>query len=186
MSLKKSIKRLKEVICDPYCARMNKSTVVGFLGEIVVREKLSSEGLSVNHLGNQKGYDLEIKDGPRIDVKACTRRPYFGSDVDFWGWPLLSESKKKKICFTHIICVAFTTSLEVYAFYVIQTKNLSKFPKSSSRFKGILRCFNVFDNVPPLPKKSQWHDVRIGCEKAFRGRYVKVVRPEETLSKYIL
>jgi hypothetical protein len=170
---------------DPHCTKMNKSTVVGYLGEIVVREKLISEGLTVEHFGNQTGFDLKIENGPRIDVKACTRRSDFGTDADFWGWALLSESKKRKINFTHIICVAFTTALDVHKFYVIHTDNLSKFPKSSPRFKGVLRCYNVFDRVPPLLKKSQWFKCRRGCEKALQGGYVIAVKPNENLSKHV-
>jgi hypothetical protein len=185
ISLHRSVTRLKAVILDPHCKRMNKSSVVGFLGEVVVRQKLEMEGLQVEHHGNQTGYDLEVHGGPKIDVKACTPRSYFGDSANCWGWALLSKSKKRKISFQYLVCVAFNSSLNVSAFYVVNTKDLRKFPESSARFRGVLRAFNIFENVPKLSKTSPWFRVRRECEKAVRLGYAKKVKPNEKLSKHL-
>ena len=62
-----TIDLLKKVILDPNCSRMNQSTVKGYLGELLVKAKLESEGALVEHLGNQRGYDLQFNN-PTADT----------------------------------------------------------------------------------------------------------------------
>ena len=69
--ISKSIKLLQRVIRDSNCGRMNLSTVKGYLGELLVKNKLEQEGFKVDHAGNQSGYDLRIG-GAKIDVKFST------------------------------------------------------------------------------------------------------------------
>jgi hypothetical protein len=182
MNLQVTIERLKQVILDPNCEKMNKSTVVGFLGEIMVFEKLKSEGLEIFHKGNQAGYDLEVENGPTIDVKACTPRDEFGNDKGFWGWALLSASKKRALSFSHIVCVAFSRTLDVHCFYVIKADVLQQFPPSIKRYSKVLRCYNIFDSVDSIPKnRKYWEPVRLGCLTAKENGYVAAVKPNESL-----
>jgi len=50
-TLDATIELLKEVICDEHCERMNKSGVKGYLGELIVFQKLQNEGFEPEHLG---------------------------------------------------------------------------------------------------------------------------------------
>lgn len=70
-NLKNTIELLKEVIRDENCSRMNKSGVKGYLGELIVLQKLQYEGLKPEHFGNQSGIDI-IVNNVKIDVKTST------------------------------------------------------------------------------------------------------------------
>ena len=182
MSLHTTITRLKEVILDPNCKQMNKSTVVGFLAEVLVREKLISDGLDVEQKGNQAGHDLEVINGPKIDVKACTMKFHKKAGCNHWGWALLSESKKRKISFTHLICVAFEPSLEVRNYYVVHASNLNQFPAAEGRFKGVLNTFHIYDDTAVLPEGSDLKMIHDQCDKAVRDGWAVQVRPNESLA----
>jgi hypothetical protein len=88
MAITRTIKLLRKIILDKNCERMNKSTVVGFLGELIVREELERANIKVEHCGNQTGYDLVIGQdkGIKIDVKTSRlkdeyKRPFGVADV---------------------------------------------------------------------------------------------------------
>ena len=89
--MRATIDLLKAVIKDPNCRKMNKSTVVGYLGELLVKEKLESEGFSVTHRGNQSRDDLQYeKQGTAVivDVKCSLCKWDFSKEVANWGWAL--------------------------------------------------------------------------------------------------
>ena len=181
-TLMQTIQRLKDIALDPNCDYMNKSTVVGYLGEVVVREKLSSKGLVVFHKGNQSAYDLATSSGVKIDVKAGSPRDEFGAGREFWGWALKSQSKKRDINFSRIICVAFTEKYDIHGFYTVLVSNLEHFPPAIPRFKGVERTYNHFERVPVLPpKKIQWQPVYDGCVAALRNGHVRETKPEARL-----
>lgn len=60
MSITNTISLLRKIIFDTNCDRMNKSTIKGFLGELIVKERLEEVGFEVKHQGNQSGYDLSF------------------------------------------------------------------------------------------------------------------------------
>ena len=108
VSIIETIQRLKLVIKDENCARMNHSTVKGFLGELLVKAKLESEGLEIIHRGNQSGFDLEYAKEHshfKIDVKYSEPKNDFEKAVTNWGWALQHENKKKPITCTNGHCL---------------------------------------------------------------------------------
>jgi UDP-N-acetylglucosamine transferase subunit ALG13 len=87
MTITKTIDLLRKVILDGNCERMNKSTVIGFLGELIVKEQLEKAGIIVEHCGNQTGYDLSIGEGNgiKIDVKTSRLKDEFSCGCKHWG-----------------------------------------------------------------------------------------------------
>lgn len=149
--LDKTIATLKKILKDPNTNRMNHSTVVGFLGELVVFKKLREEGLNCTLLGKLSGYDIHC-DGRRgnrdlmIDVKSSRRKSEFSSKVkeENWGWALNHKNKKRRLTCTHFVCVQFAEDLSTQKFYVIERENLIHFPKGVGQFKGVTKSFVVF------------------------------------------
>lgn len=135
-----AIELLREVATHPDCAKMNRSTVKGFLGELLVKQRLEQEGVKVAHLGNQKGYDLEFTHqgvAVRVDVKVSLPKDEFRWGFDYWGWALQPASKKT-ISATHFVCVGCTDALEVDALFVVRKEDVQKFPAGERQFKGVL------------------------------------------------
>lgn len=127
---------------------MNKSTIKGYLGELIVKRKLMKEGIPTNSLGNQSGYDLEYKDDKiKIDVKLSLLKNEFKLNSYYWGWALKHESKKE-IKATHFVCVALNNNYEVEAFYVINAKNwrerATEFPEGIKQFSKVERGFGIY------------------------------------------
>src|ERR1700724_1160231 len=107
--INETIQRLKLIIKDENCARMNQSTVKGYLGELLVKAKLESEGLKLFHQGNQTGHDLEYTNdnqSVKIDVKCSSQKSEFDKVAPNWGWALQHENKTKPITCTHFVCLA--------------------------------------------------------------------------------
>jgi hypothetical protein len=149
-TLSKTIERIRDVILDANTERMNKSTLVGFLGELIVLKKLREEGLNCTAIGNQSGHDIEVEQTPKgilkIDVKASRLKDEFVSKTKLknWGWALKHKSKKKPISCTHFICVAFTNVLSVKSFYVIPKNKYGKFPHGTGQFSAVENGFVIF------------------------------------------
>ncbi|MFI5332203.1 MAG: hypothetical protein ACHQ2F_14370, partial [Desulfobaccales bacterium] len=141
--LGKTIDLLKVVIKDNNCVRMNKSTIKGYLGELIVKRKLKEEGILTNSLGNQSGYDLEYRD-IKIDVKLSCLKNEFKLEHENWGWALKHQNKKKEIKATHFVCVALNNNYEVEAYYVINAINYKKFPNGIKQFSGVEHGFGIY------------------------------------------
>ncbi len=138
--IEKTIQRLQEVIADLNCTKMNLSTVKGYLGELLVAQKLTDEGATIRMVGNHSGYDLEIPDfGVRIDVKFSTIKSEVKGCPDYWGWALKHASKLKDITCTHIVLVAVDRQFQPVKFYVVRASMLDRFPASAIRqFKNVV------------------------------------------------
>lgn len=131
MSLSNSIEKIIDLLKDPGCQRMNTSNLKGYLGELLVFQKLEEEGYKVTHLGNQSGYDLEISELAKIDVKYSK----FNEDFDDWGWALVPYSKKRAISCSHFVCLAMNGDYTVNSYFVIKKKDYEKFPSTIGRFR---------------------------------------------------
>ena len=137
------IKKLITVLNDPESQFMNKSTIVGFLGELYVKQRLNAEGGLFVHRGNQSGVDLVNQSFEiRIDVKTSTIKD-FDKPYPNWGWALLSSTKSKPTA-THYICVALDVNFEVDAYYIIHSEDLELFPSPNDRrFKNLKYVLNI-------------------------------------------
>jgi hypothetical protein len=95
-----TIELIKKLILDLNCSRMNLSNVKGFLGELLVKKKLESEGVPVTHRGNQSGHDLEVVyEGEvfKIDVKYSNLKSEYHRNCYNWGWALVHQNKKRPV-----------------------------------------------------------------------------------------
>jgi hypothetical protein len=185
MPLNETIQRLRAVILDANCQYMNKSTVVGFLGEVLVCEKLRSEGLDVTHLGNQKGYDLQITSLTpeiRIDVKTAVGSDIQGKMIRTWGWALLSTTKKRPLTCTHFVCVALDCELHPFAYHVIERSRVTEFPPSAGQFKSVIHAYAAHHPNNPFSVGTTWYDQHDKSELLFRSGAVSLVKPGESLS----
>lgn len=165
-SLTDTITNLRAVISDPNCRSMNQSTVKGFLGEILVREKLVSEGVEVIHMGNQKGYDLLIPSSSpeiRIDVKTSAAHLIEATLHKTWGWALHSTSKKRPISCTHFVCIALDTELFPFAYYVIESSSVAQFPAAAGQFKSVTNAFAAHHPTNPYDPGTSWHSIHDKC-----------------------
>lgn len=100
MPTSSAAKLLRDVVRHPACQKMNLSTVKGYLGELLVKQLLEAEGVKVEHLGNQNGYDLRFSlqgRDIRVDVKMSLPKDEFGWGFEYWGWALQHANKKKGI-----------------------------------------------------------------------------------------
>lgn len=149
-----TIELIKQLIFDPNCARMNLSNVKGYLGELLVKAKLESEGVQVVHLGNQSGHDLELtyKGKPyKIDVKFSTLKSEYHRGEGNWGWALIHQNKKREVTCTHYVCVAVDLKLEAVGYYVIRQENAELFFSGVGQFKGVKHSLVLFQNQEFAP-----------------------------------
>lgn len=183
---KATIDRLKDVIRDPNCASMNLGTVKGFLGELLVKEKLADEGVSINHKGNQSGFDLEFKD-VKIDVKFSTLKEEFKHFPKFWDCALKHKNKQKISC-THFVCVAVDENLELITFYVIKSRHLKRFPKYLGKFKNVEHGFAVLPSTSKLPSDCplELRKYFKKCDSLVREGIARETKADRVLSKFIV
>lgn len=140
MPTSSAIDLLRAVILSPDCAKMNRSTVKGFLGELLVKERLESEGIEVNHLGNQNGVELCFEIGGKrvsVDVKMSLPKDEFKWGFEYWSWALLHENKKKEVAATHFVCVGCSQALEIESLFVVQKSRLAEFPRGIRQFSKV-------------------------------------------------
>jgi len=126
---------------------MNLSTVKGYLGELLVKDHLEDEGLPVEHLGNQSGYDLQFENLGKIvkiDVKFSVLKYEYDVEHENWGWALLHQNKKRESSCTHIVCVAVDDEYDVVNYYVVPRANVRLFPSSGGRFSRVSHGFLLF------------------------------------------
>ena len=102
MKIEETIHSFQKIIVDEHCVRMNKSFFIGFLGELIVKERLQKLGIEVEHQGNQTGYDLTIIADSRIkiDVKTSRLKDEYSWGCSHWGWALVHSNKKKPVSAT--------------------------------------------------------------------------------------
>jgi len=181
-----TIKRLKKIILDENCKNMNKSTVKGFLGELLVKNKLKQEGHNFKHIGNQADVDLELKNSnSRIDVKTSILKREIKNLPEYWGWALKQKSKKRKISSSHLICIALFKDLSIDAFYIIRTKDLKEFQKSPiGRFNKVEKGFMVFPTAKDIKtiKNDQIREHAIYCLDLLKRKIVIKIKINRNLS----
>lgn len=163
------IEGLKDILKNSESQFMNKSTVVGFLGELCVKQQLNAEGGLFVHRGNQSGVDLvNEKLKIKIDVKTSTIKD-FDKPYPNWGWALLSKSKPTA---THYICVALDINFDVDAYYIIHSEDLELFPSpNDKRFKNLKYVLNIKKYDDTLLDLSQYNQC-VNLLKA--GKVIKV------------
>ena len=179
MTVTKTIELLRKIILDKNCERMNKSTVVGFLGELIVREQLEKSDIDVEHCGNQTGYDLAIGQNRkiRIDAKSSRLKDEYSWGCDHWGWALVHSNKKKEISATHFICVGLDHDLNASRFILIPANMANKFPPGIRQFNKVSHSMSVFPGpMRPTrkltPEEANYIEV---CEKSLHNKLIKVV-----------
>jgi hypothetical protein len=150
----KTIELIKRLIFDPNCARMNLSNVKGYLGELLVKAKLESEGVEVTHLGNQSGHDLELTYKGKlykIDVKFSTLKSEYHRGECNWGWALIHQNKKRDVTCTHYVCLAVDPTLDGVGYYVIPREHAELFFAGVGQFKGVKHSLMLFQNKEFAP-----------------------------------
>lgn len=182
-SLPDTIAKLQAVITDPNFGSMNQSTVKGFLGEVLVRKKLISEGANVTHMGNQKGYDLlvtSLAPEMRIDVKTSAAHPIGNTSHDTWGWALHSTSKKRAISCTHFVCIALDRKFFPFAYYVISSSLVAQFPAAAGQFRSVTNTFAAHHPTNPFTSGG-WHAVHQKCEELLNLGVARRIGATESL-----
>jgi len=180
-----AITLLREVAVRPEFQQMNRSTVKGYLGELLLKKHLEDQGMHVRHLGNQSGYDLLATFGTeqfRIDVKMSLPKDEFRWGSEYWGWALRHESKKRKVSASHLVCIGCTTHLELASIFVIAADDVEKFPPGEGQFAKVLNgfvapCGKTF-NETVAGKDNRY----IGSRSALKdGRVIQVPLKESLL-----
>ncbi len=190
MKIKTSIERLKGVITDKNCRKMNLSNVKGYLGELIVLEKLLKENVKVVQKGNQSGYDIEIVDlGIKIDVKLSTIKTEVKNCPPYWGWAIKHENKKRDLTATHFVCVALNEDFSVKDFYIIKAKDYQRFPKSAIRQFGkvengftILSDKRAIENITDKKLKEYFNKCSALVENGIASR----LSSSKRLTNYLL
>src|ERR1700733_12606376 len=89
-----TIQLLRGIILSPDCAKMNLGTVKGYLGELLVKQRLQDElgVIRVEHFGNQHSHDLQSNRDAKaiqIDVKTSIAKDEFKWGFPYWSGALL-------------------------------------------------------------------------------------------------
>ena len=183
--LSETIHRLAQIINDPNCARMNCSSVKGYLGELLIKKKFEDEGLIVKHHGNQSGYDLSFRYGDndfRIDVKtSLLKNESKRTSNYYWGWALLHENKKKKIKATHIVCLGCHRDYSPSFFIVIPFDKVAKFPNGMKQFSKVKHGLMISKT-----RNKQMEDSFIRqCQSIMRANKIEIVDFNKSLKNKI-
>ena len=189
-NISKTIDALRKIIKDKNCKRMNLSNVKGYLGELIIFQKLQEEGMKVEQRGNQSGYDIEMPEkNIKIDVKFSILNNQFKHLPNFWGWALKQNNQKKVSC-THFILVAVDNdSLLPKNFYIINAKHLSRFPESGiSQFKNVKHGFVYLERQDSINKilDKKINQYFLKSRHAIKKGYVIRTPVNSVLSKYLL
>lgn len=155
---KSTIKLLKKILNDPNCQRMNKAIVVGYLGELIIKNKLEKEGYKVTHRGNHGKYDLEFFKNEvlyRIDVKTSTFKDEHKWGHKYWGWPLVISTKD--LTCSHFVCLALDEKYNEKAMYIISQKKVKFFSKALGQFKSVKHGFGLFPGKIPKILDKRWY-----------------------------
>ena len=188
-AIEETINRLKSVITDSNCSNMNKSTVKGYLGELLVKAKLEKEGLEVTHRGNQSGIDLEynrLNRSFKIDVKYSEPKHDFEKNVTNWGWALQHENKKKPISCTHFVCLAVDQKLECLAYYIVNRQCLEHFGRPfSGRFKKVNHGLATFETEPANNSDTETLHAWAEFNTQISNGWLKKIEHHQSLSEAI-
>ena len=180
MSTANTISLLRRVIRDPNCERMNMSTIKGFVGELIVRERLEDAGFEVDHRGNQSGYDLSfwVDDQEfRIDVKTSTLKDELSCGRPHWGWALVHSNKKKAVSATHFICVGLDEDFEAQRFIIIPAEWAAKFPEGIGQLSKVKHGLCAFRRAyTPEGLTSQKKAYIEKCQKWLKHQRIKQLR----------
>lgn len=171
-----TIQRLKDILNDPNCLRLNMSTIKGYLGELYVLQKLEKEGRLVVLKGKQSSYDLLVDGDISIDVKSSTIKG--SKKYPDWGWALRTKGLDK-IKNTHFVCVAYNENYDVVKFVTINTNDLEEFPDVKGRFNSVKRSFSLMLDDVDFPD----HEYFKACEEMINKKKVKVINFDENLSE---
>ncbi len=164
---------------------MNLSSVKGYLGELLIKNKLEDEGLHVKHHGNQSGYDLSYKYSGnefRIDVKTSLLKNEYNFDHDYWGWALLHENKKKEIKATHIVCLGCDKDFSPHFFIVIPISRMAKFPNGMKQFSKVKHGLMVSLGNK---NKTQEDEFIKKCRTVLRTNKIEIVKFNKILKNKI-
>ncbi len=176
--LTRAVNSLVGVLQDPVCGtNMNKSAVVGFLGEVIVRKVLADCGYKVDHLGNQAGKDLALPElGLTIDVKCSTLKSEFGTGFAHWGWQLHGGARKRPIACSHFVCVALDDRHEASRFYVLNARDLPRFPAASGRYNARHALVAAVRDDDAIPQHRD-RPFLMKCRRLVRDGVASAVRP---------
>lgn len=147
-NLERTIQRLRTIIFDNNCCNMNLSNIKGYMGELLVAQKLIDEGNDIIQKGNQSGYDIEITDKAiKIDVKLSTVKTEISNCPPYWGWALKHKNKQREISCSHFVCVAVDKKLEPLNYYIILASELHYFPRSAfGQFRNVEQGCVLLEN----------------------------------------
>ena len=180
MSTASTISLVRRVMKDPNCERMNMSTIKGFLGELIVKERLEDAGFEVWHRGNQSGYDLSVwvdDQEFKIDVKTSTLKNELSCGRPHWGWALLHSNKKKAISATHFVCVGLDENFEARRFIIIPSEWAGKFPSGIGQFNRVKHALCAFQRAYTpeglTPQKMAYIDK---CQRWLKHKRIKQLR----------
>lgn len=182
MSTSSAIELLRKVILSPDCDRMNRSSVKGFLGELLVKERLESENIKVKHLGNQNSVHLQFcidSTEINVDVKMSMLKDEFKWGFNYWGWALIHASKKNHSAVTHFVCIGVSESLEIEAIFVVRNVNgLEGFPSGIRQFSKVTHglVLQQFQELPEGVKQPDEDLYRISRQLLESHTVVQVAR----------
>jgi len=187
-NFEKSIEKLKSVIFDENCKSMNLSNIKGYLGELLVAQKLITEGCKIKMLGNQSGYDIEIpKTKITIDVKFSTIKSEVKDCPKYWGWALKHKNKKRPITCSHFICVASDEELNPIKYYILKADHLERCPKSAiGQFKNVekglvlLKDSNEINTIKKIELRQYFQT----CEALVTDSILKEIETTINLSDF--
>jgi hypothetical protein len=180
-SLDITIQLLKNVIFDKNCERMNKSGVIGYLGELIVFQKLRQENYQPELLGKQSRVDI-IVNGFTIDVKT-SRMKNDGFGIDVWGWAL--QRKDSTVKYNIAICLALDTELNVAGYYCIYGKYIDSFQSSHERLTSVISRFQKFPKAPDEMSSKKYREGYQLSKKLIREGKVIEIGPQGLLRPII-
>jgi hypothetical protein len=192
-----AVAQLIAIINNEHCKRINRSNVIGYIGELLIRRKLLEEGIAsknIEHKGNQTAYDLLFNETIRIDVKTSTLKSEAKGLPNYWGWALKFRKaytitvKRKRTYPTHYICIALTKDYAVENYYIIKYSELNKFPVSGiAQFKNVEHGYIVLEKPDDIlnGKNENFNSFIKICEE-LTGNAVNILKPNQNLSKVLV
>jgi len=181
------VELLRRVALSPDCAKMNRSTVKGYLGELLVKQQLEVElkGIRIDHHGNQSGHDLQYVCGAvciKIDVKTSTAKDERKWGLQYWSWALQNKNKKKPVTATHLVCVGLNANLILDSLFVIRAENIRLFPPATGQFSNNTHCLFLPVTAVCSTSKALTDPLFHTCQRLLAEQLVVRVRPNEHLS----
>ena len=188
-NIDETIQRLRAIVFDDNCKNMNLSNIKGYLGELLVTQKLIQEGLMIIPKGNQSGYDIEVPEKKiKIDVKFSTIKKEVTNGSNYWGWALKHKNKFKDISCSHFICVAVDKKLEPLHYYIIRSTYLNNFPTSAIRqFKNVERGFVLLENHKQISnmEDGDLKNYFLSCKKLLDNKTITKISATNKLNNYL-